>query len=66
MCEYYNCYGFVILISIYIFRLFAQIRKEINSKKVVPLTITNAMSNHAIRQASLKEIYTSTINGKPK
>ncbi|CAG8458472.1 10154_t:CDS:10 [Ambispora leptoticha] len=42
--------------------LFAQIRKEINSKKEVSLKIAGATSNHAIRKASLKEAYTSVTN----
>src|SRR3954447_23308101 len=48
---------------IFIFsRFFAQIRNEINSKKEVPSTIAGATSHHAIRQASLKEVYTSITN----
>jgi len=43
-------------------RLFAQFRKEINLKREVPLTIAGATSHHAIRQASLKEAYTSYTN----
>jgi hypothetical protein len=46
----------------YFFRLFAQIRKDINSKKTEPLTIADATSHHAIRQASLKEVHTSVTN----
>jgi len=46
----------------YFLRLFAQIRKEINSKSTEPLTIAGATSHHAIRQASLKEVYTSVTN----
>ena len=47
-------------------RLFAQIRKEINSR-LSPVDgessrIVDATSHHAILQASLKEAYTSTTN----
>ncbi|CAG8667174.1 6338_t:CDS:2, partial [Paraglomus occultum] len=42
--------------------LFAQIRKEINSKSTEDLTIAGATSHHAIRQASLMEVYTSVTN----
>ncbi|CAG8529334.1 10979_t:CDS:2, partial [Ambispora leptoticha] len=48
-----------------IFRIFAQIRKEINSRLSAggeSSTIADATSHHAIRQASLKEAYTSTTN----
>ena len=58
----YDFYRFVVLILFYFLRLFAQIRKEINSKKAEPLTIADATSHHAIRQASLKEAYTSATN----
>jgi hypothetical protein len=46
----------------YFLRLFSQIRKEINLKKTEPLTIAGATGHHAIRQASLKEVYTSVMN----
>ena len=51
-------------------RLFAKTRTEINSRLLQdnmltgekPLAIVGATSNHSIRQASLKEAYTSTTN----
>src|SRR5438874_6539143 len=63
MYGHYYCNKFMLLISfLFFFRLFSQIRKEINSKKTEPLMITGATSHHAIRQASLKEVYTSVTN----
>jgi hypothetical protein len=51
-------------------RLFAKTRTEINSRLLQdnmltgekPLAIVGVTSNHSIRQASLKEAYTSTTN----